>query len=147
MYLLFDKFESLFQQHFFFLCQTLLLCFLFILSFFLFLSLSQPNGSIVDRLGTPGGGAPLRTVSGNHVKTHLNTAKIIHFQERSRPEVENVIRYEKSPHDKQEYATDLSNTCHPSLLFDFVRFKKKTHCMNHKHQQKKQKNHNANNNI
>eukprot|EP00105_Crassostrea_gigas_P001446 XP_011413631.1 PREDICTED: uncharacterized protein LOC105318289 isoform X29 [Crassostrea gigas] len=66
-----------------------------------------PNGSIVDRLGTPGGGAPLRTVSGNHVKTHLNTAKIIHFQDRSRPEVENVMRYEKSPHDQQEYANDL----------------------------------------
>ncbi|XP_052721359.1 uncharacterized protein LOC128189658 isoform X6 [Crassostrea angulata] len=66
-----------------------------------------PNGSIVDRLGTPGGGAPLRTVSGNHVKTHLNTAKIIHFQDRSRPEVENVIRYEKSPHNQQEYANDL----------------------------------------
>lgn len=95
----------------------------FILSFFLSLplSLSQPNGSIVDRLGTPGGGAPLRTVSGNHVKTHLNTAKIIHFQDRSRPEVENVMRYEKSPHDQQEYANDLSNTCHPFLLFDFVR--------------------------
>lgn len=93
----------------------------FYLSFFLFLSLPQPNGSIVDRLGTPGGGAPLRTVSGNHVKTHLNTAKIIHFQDRSRPEVENVMRYEKSPHDQQEYANDLSNTCHPFLLFDFVR--------------------------
>lgn len=117
-------FEFSFQKHFFSLYQTFLsfsLLHSIFLSFFLFLSLPQPNGSIVDRLGTPGGGAPLRTVSGNHVKTHLNTAKIIHFQDRSRPEVENVMRYEKSPHDQQEYANDLSNTCHPFLLFDFVR--------------------------
>ncbi|XP_078334498.1 uncharacterized protein LOC111112620 [Crassostrea virginica] len=66
-----------------------------------------PTGSIVDRLGTPGGGAPLRTDSGNHMKTHLNTAKILHFQERSKPEVENVMRYEKNPHEQLEYANDL----------------------------------------
>ncbi|XP_062615475.1 uncharacterized protein LOC134277185 isoform X14 [Saccostrea cucullata] len=66
------------------------------------------TGSIVDRLGTPGGGAPLRTDSGNHVKTHMNSAKILRFQDRSRPEVENVLRYEKDPQAKQEYAMDLN---------------------------------------
>lgn len=57
------------------------------------------------------------------MKTHLNTAKILHFQERSKPEVENVMRYEKNPHEQLEYANDLSKFLYMylSVLFGLCR--------------------------
>lgn len=55
------------------------------------------------------------------MKTHLNTAKILHFQECSKPEVENVMRYEKNPHEQLEYANDLSKFLYLSVLFGLCR--------------------------
>ncbi|XP_055996499.1 uncharacterized protein LOC125645670 isoform X7 [Ostrea edulis] len=66
------------------------------------------SGSIVDRLGTPGGGAPLKTGSGNHMKTRMNSAKIIRFQNGSKWEVENIMRYDKDSLAKEEYSKDLN---------------------------------------
>lgn len=63
--------------------------------------------SYAEFLGTPGGGAPLRTRSGN-IKTNVIGDLLIRFQERDRQAVEERFRYNQDRAEQERYSQELS---------------------------------------
>lgn len=61
----------------------------------------------VDSFGTPGGGAPLRTKSGN-IKTSIIGDMLIRFQEKDRQAVEERFRYNEDRGEQERYHQELA---------------------------------------